>query len=89
MRCGEELGNVEGEKTVIRIYCMKKESIFNKKEKGDEVRRGDSSIGMVLPEQALGVSSDVQCSLKSHVEGLRLDSLFIPVLWRQKHVDLC
>lgn len=29
---GEELGGVEGEETVFRIYCMGKESISNKKE---------------------------------------------------------
>jgi hypothetical protein len=29
----EELGGTEGGKTVIRIYYLRKESIFNKKEK--------------------------------------------------------
>jgi hypothetical protein len=27
----EELGGAEGRETVIRIYCMRKESIFNKR----------------------------------------------------------
>jgi hypothetical protein len=27
----KKLGGVEGEKAIIRIYCMRKESIFNKK----------------------------------------------------------
>ena len=27
--CGEELGGVEGGKIVIRVYCMRKESIFD------------------------------------------------------------
>lgn len=30
---GEELGGVEGRETVIGIYCMKKGSIFNKRQK--------------------------------------------------------
>lgn len=30
-RFGEELGKVEGKDTIIRICCMRKESIFNKK----------------------------------------------------------
>ena len=30
---GEELGGVEGGETIIGIYCMKKESIFNKRQK--------------------------------------------------------
>jgi hypothetical protein len=30
---GEELGGAEGEKTVIRIYCRRKESIYNRKGK--------------------------------------------------------
>lgn len=34
-RGGEEtLGGVKGGKTVTRIYCMRKESIFNKKGEG-------------------------------------------------------
>lgn len=28
---GEELGRVEGRKIIIVIYCLRKESIFNKK----------------------------------------------------------
>lgn len=28
-----ELGDVQGEETIIRIHCMRKELIFNKKEK--------------------------------------------------------
>lgn len=30
---GEELGGEEGGKTIIRIYCMRKDSIFNKRKK--------------------------------------------------------
>jgi hypothetical protein len=30
---GEELGGVDGEKTIIMIYYMRKESIFNKRER--------------------------------------------------------
>ena len=30
-RGGEDLGRVEGEETIIRIYYMRKESIFNKR----------------------------------------------------------
>lgn len=33
MGAGEKLGGVEGGETIIRIYCMRKESSFNKKEK--------------------------------------------------------
>lgn len=29
-RCEEKLGRVEGRETIFRIYCTKKESIFNK-----------------------------------------------------------
>lgn len=29
----EELGRTEEGETIIRVYCMRKESIFNKKEK--------------------------------------------------------
>ena len=28
---GEELGGVEGGKTVFRLYCMRKESMLNKR----------------------------------------------------------
>lgn len=31
--CGEELGGVKGGETVIRTYCMKKKSTFNKRKK--------------------------------------------------------
>lgn len=31
--CRGELGDVQGEETIIRIHCMRKELIFNKKEK--------------------------------------------------------
>ena len=30
---GEKVGGVEGQETVLRIYCMRKESIFNKRKK--------------------------------------------------------
>jgi hypothetical protein len=30
-RGGEDLGRVEGEESIIRIYYMRKESIFNKR----------------------------------------------------------
>jgi hypothetical protein len=30
---GEEVGGMVGRETVIRIYCVSKESIFNKKKK--------------------------------------------------------
>jgi hypothetical protein len=30
--CKKELGEVEEKETVIKIYCVRKESIFNKKE---------------------------------------------------------
>jgi hypothetical protein len=29
VRCGEELKKLEGGKAIIRIYCMRKESIFS------------------------------------------------------------
>jgi hypothetical protein len=31
---GEELGGVEGGKTIIGIYCTREESILNKRKKG-------------------------------------------------------
>ena len=31
--CEEELEKAEGGETIIRIYCMRKESIFNKNKK--------------------------------------------------------
>lgn len=31
--CGKELGRVEGGDTIIRIYCVRKEFIFSKREK--------------------------------------------------------
>lgn len=31
----EELGRTEEGETIIRVYCMRKESIFNKKEKNE------------------------------------------------------
>ena len=29
-RGGEELGGVQGRESIIRVYCIKKDSIFNK-----------------------------------------------------------
>jgi hypothetical protein len=35
-RAGEVLGGAEGGETVIRTYCMRKESIFNKRRKREK-----------------------------------------------------
>ena len=34
----EKLGEVEGEETVIRIYCMRRESIFNQRGKASKIK---------------------------------------------------
>jgi hypothetical protein len=35
---GEKLGGAEGGETIIRIYCMIKESIFNKRRENHKVQ---------------------------------------------------
>lgn len=35
-RDGEELGGVEGEEVMIRVYCLRKESIFDKRKKANK-----------------------------------------------------
>lgn len=35
-RDGEELGGVEGEEAMIRVYCLRKESIFDKRKKANK-----------------------------------------------------
>ena len=34
----EKLGEVEGGETVIRIYCMRRESIFNQRGKASKIK---------------------------------------------------
>jgi hypothetical protein len=40
---GEELGGGEGGETVVRVYCMREESIFNEKETKEENTRLEKS----------------------------------------------
>lgn len=47
---GEELGAVEGGETISRIYCMRKEYVFNKEKR----YRQNSLHRMVLENYAIG-----------------------------------
>jgi hypothetical protein len=43
----EELGDKEGGETLIRVYCMRKESIFNKEGMRSDVRSSSHALSTV------------------------------------------